>query len=460
MSIRILPDYLINRIAAGEVIEDALSALKELVENSIDARCSRIEIELIGGGHQLIRVSDDGCGMSPDDAVLCFERHATSKIRTPDDLLTIGTMGFRGEALAAIAAVGKVELKTAEKNRPGMLVEVHATKMIRAIPIHREPGTTIEVRDLFFCTPARRKFQETSRASRLKIEKWLARFALGYPHVRISLSEGEDHITFQDAITKVFGMHFSLENYPVHFCSEGISIDGLFGGWMMHRPQRNGQVIFINGRLVEAKVLSETVRQAYATRLPQGRHPIFLLFLRLPHALLDVNAHPQKKEVRFCQEEAILKIVYQSVHQALIQRRDPLVQQSPDISYGQIETKYWNPTPQPQDHPNSSLPLLPLEYKAPQILTLICHYILLDSLEIIDLRRALERIWYEKWDTHHKFDLHTVHKREFSMPEAEEIYRTLLQCQITAISPSGEPIIAKLEEGDIAACMNREFRTV
>jgi DNA mismatch repair protein MutL len=530
MTIRVLPENLINKIAAGEVVEDPLSVVKELVENSIDAGCSTIEIELIGGGHRLIRVSDDGCGMSQDDAVLCFERHATSKIRTQEDLLELSTMGFRGEALASIAAIGKVELKTARKGKAGTFVEIQGGKLLRVLPLERSHGTTIEVRELFFSTPARRKFQKSSEASSAKIEKWLCSFSLGYPGINFSLREGSKYLDFQDRLEMVFGKPFSSNHHPIDACKEGISVKGLLGGWVLHRPQRSGQVIFVNGRIVDAPQLSFAVKEAYATRLPQGRHPLFFLHVELPANLVDVNVHPQKREIRFCEENKVKEILRQTVSEIFDQK----IELSKPI-YVSFETA--DPIPwvlaEEETEKKYQEPLLPLQYKTPQILTLLWHYILLDSLEVVDLRRAVERILFEKCEFKHRigsepllipirlevsrFEASELRKRRdqyeamgfgfaeigerlfcieripegweasevtsalieslseekeenypkvfrrcikkrFTLSEAESIYKSLLACKIKEVSPSGDPIIAKLEESDIAACMNKESK--
>jgi DNA mismatch repair protein MutL len=530
MAIRVLPENLINKIAAGEVIEDPLSIVKEFIENSIDAGSTCIEVELLGGGHRLIRVSDDGCGMAQDDAVLCFERHATSKIRSSEDLFDLHTMGFRGEALASIAAVGKVELKTAVKDKMGTVVEIHGGKLLRVLPCQRAQGTTIEVRDLFFSTPARRKFQKSPEVSSAKIEKWLAFFSLGYPNVQFSLKEENKHLDFQSRIEMVFGPQFSHHHLKLDAKKDGICVQGLLGQWSLHRPQRSGQVVFVNGRVIDAPLVSFTIRQAYATRLPEGRHPLFFLNLRLPANSIDVNVHPQKKEIRFSEESYLKNVLQECVSEALDQKNSshkPIYasfekrDQIPWVFSEEIELK------------RESQEELPIQTSSAKILALIWQYILLDTLEIVDLQKAVERILFEKksaidrvasepllipvhlnlsrfeaGELRKKKDLlenmgfkvaelgekqfcvegipqgmeagkiHDVlieliseakeeHyprifkkciKRQFSLEEAQGIYKALMSCAIKDVSPTGEPIVARLEENVVAACFKRESK--
>jgi len=407
MSIRVLPELLINQIAAGEVIEDPLSIVKELIENALDAGAQTIDIELSAGGHRLIRVSDDGYGMQQDDAILCFERHATSKIRSMEDLESLTTMGFRGEALAAIAGVSKVTLRTATKKGGGTLVEMHGGKLLKVEPCSRMGGTTIEIRDLFFNVPARRKFQKSSQVSGAKIERWLSLFVLGYPEVTFSFRGLEKAIQWSKLETgllgrihDVYGSEFAAKQFVVEEKTEEYGLRGFISHIDLHRVQKTGQVVFVNRRLVQAPLVSHAVREAYATRLPEGRHPFFVLHLQLPSNQVDVNVHPQKKEVRFCDEEGIKNRIRSSIHKALTRPQE--LEKSPTPVYTNFQTLEalpWTLQEVPFC-PNEQIPL-PLPAAELKIELLLWHYLLLapnpqlpfkEDFVVVDLRRAIERI--------------------------------------------------------------------
>ncbi len=411
MAIRVLSELLINQIAAGEVIEDPLSIVKELIENSLDAGAQTIHIELIAGGHRLIRVSDDGCGMERDDAILCFERHATSKIRRMEDLETLSTMGFRGEALAAIAGVSKVTLQTAAKTDGGTLIEIQGGKCFNVGPCARMVGTTIEIRDLFYNVPARRKFQKSAQTSGVKIERWLSLFSLGYPEVSFSLHELEKVVCFPKMETgllgrlkDVYGTEFAEKQLTVEEKLEDFAIRGFISPVDMHRPQRSGQVVFINRRLVQAPLVSYAVREAFATRLPEGRHPLFVLHLQIPAHRVDVNVHPQKKEVRFYEEENVKKLIHESIRKTLAAPWQK--EGSPTVVYANLQTLEEVPWALCESFPAriEQIPL-PLPIIEPKIVGLLWHYAFVEAhpklsfkegIIIVDLQRAIERIMEER----------------------------------------------------------------
>lgn len=335
VKIRVLSDHLVNQIAAGEVVEDAASAAKELIENALDAGASRVVVHLEKGGYQLLSVVDDGCGMSADDAVLCFERHATSKIRQADDLVKIHTLGFRGEALAALAAVSKIRLTTAlreteNKESHGMQIEIAAGRILRATPYGRTPGTTIEIRELFYNVAARRKFQPSPITSEKAIMRLITAFALGYPHVDFLLyadgknvfqikrerDQGLDAI--KSRVENVLGDDLFVMQQPVDAHENGYCIQGFLGAPRHHRAQRSGQYLFVEGRYVYSSVISRCVREAFSTRLPEGRHPLFVLFLQFPRGEVDVNVHPQKKEVRFVNESFLSQFIQNALQKSFL----------------------------------------------------------------------------------------------------------------------------------------------
>lgn len=343
--IHLLSEETINRIAAGEVIENPSSVIKELIENAIDAGARHITVETKGGGFGLIRVVDDGCGMSAEDALLAFERHATSKIRTVDDLFSLGTMGFRGEALASIASIAEVTLVTADE-QGGTKVEIVGGKIISTDPFPRQRGTTIEVRSLFYNVPARKKFQKSVAASNGEIYKLLVTLSLAYPEVGLQLLS-EDRMAF--SAPAIEGSFFEqLEHRLVATLGDAVAsqarlvdregVQGFLGAPLHSRPKRSGQYLFINRRAVISPLISYAVRTAYGTRLDEDRHPLFALHLKLPSESVDVNVHPQKKEVRFQEEaalkEKILRIVRESLDPVPVSRGPMVFLEAPhsDIS--------------------------------------------------------------------------------------------------------------------------------
>ena len=333
--IRVLTDHTINKIAAGEVIENPASVAKELVENALDAGATEICIEIKGGGRQLIRVTDNGCGMTPDDALLCLERHATSKIKEVEDLLTIGTMGFRGEAIPSIASISKFTLLTcpnppASPEQMGTLVSVEGGKILNCSPAACAPGTTIEVKALFFNVPVRRKFQKSPAYDANEIQKMMTLLALGYPEVRFQLISNEKTVwqakppqsdSFEavlgERISTVLGAEFFEELCPVQSEKDLCSLRGFVGLPTSHRQNRTSQYLFINKRGVYSPFVSYAVRDGYGPSLPPNRHPIYVLHLNLPGEWIDVNVHPQKKEVRLRQESFFKDMIVRAVEKTL-----------------------------------------------------------------------------------------------------------------------------------------------
>lgn len=336
--IRVLNDQTINKIAAGEVIENPASVVKELVENSLDAGATQICVEIQEGGRQLIRVSDDGHGMSSDDALLCLERHATSKIREVEDIEDLLTMGFRGEAIPSIAAISKLTLLTcprseAEKKEEGTLVIVEGGRLLSCASAPRSSGTTIEVKSLFFNVPVRRKFQKSPSFDTQEIVKMLGLLALAYPTVQFELISDQksllktplisSSLSFQELLGRrlecVLGKEYSNDLIPLKFQQDPYDLVGYLGSPSSHRPNRTGQHLFINQRLVISPFIASAIREGYSTMLPNHRYPIFALHLRMPGSLLDVNVHPQKKEVRLRQEFQLKEALIQAVQTALCQ---------------------------------------------------------------------------------------------------------------------------------------------
>ncbi|PJD96123.1 MAG: DNA mismatch repair protein MutL [Parachlamydia sp.] len=329
--IRILDEHTINKIAAGEVIENPSSVVKELIENSIDAGASEICVEIHEGGRQLIRISDNGCGMNQDDALLSLERHATSKLQEVEDMETLTTMGFRGEAIPSIASISKFMLLTAQENtQNGTLILVEGGKVLRCGPAARSVGTTIEVKSLFFNVPVRRKFQKSPSFDTHEILKILTIQALAHPHIQFELISDHKSVlrtppskqsSFKEILYErmidVLGNDFAKDVTFLEGQEGDCRIIGYIGQPMASRPSKNQQFLFINQRAVSCPAIAFAIREGYGTALAAGRYPVFMLHLTLPGSLIDVNVHPQKKEVRIRQEHLIKNLLHSAVQKAL-----------------------------------------------------------------------------------------------------------------------------------------------
>ncbi|HEX7338402.1 MAG TPA: DNA mismatch repair endonuclease MutL [Rhodanobacteraceae bacterium] len=331
-SIRPLSLELVNQIAAGEVIERPASVVKELVENSLDAGAHRIEIDIEAGGSRLIRVRDDGCGIAADELPLALAAHATSKIASFDDLEHVATMGFRGEALASMASISRFALTSRPAGSElAMRVEAAASGLREARPAQHPPGTTIEVRDLFHNVPARRKFLRAERTEMGHIDDLVKTLALAHPEVEFRLSHnGKPLRLFKPAVdekaelvrvAEVMGPEFPGRCLHVAQQGAGMHLYGWVGLPTASRAQADQQYFFVNGRMVKDRVVAHAVRQAYADVLFHGRHPVFVLFLVLDPAGVDVNVHPAKHEVRFRQQRLVHDFLFGSLHEALADTR-------------------------------------------------------------------------------------------------------------------------------------------
>jgi DNA mismatch repair protein MutL len=327
-TIQILSEETINKIAAGEVIEDPASVVKELFENGVDAGASRIIVELQGGGFQKIGVTDNGKGMSHKDLPRCLERHATSKIRIAEDLSSILSMGFRGEALASIAAISKLSIKTCQEEK-GYELYAEGGTILSLKRIARNPGTTVEVFSLFYNVPARKKFQKSSGRTQTEIVKMLTRLALANPLLEVKCIADRKEIfssfmkrvkkrkeMTDQVIEKVLGEQFLEGSSTVYFQDKGCSLLGVVGASYKTRKNRMGQYLFVNGRAVQSPEISRAIYEGYGTRLPSHEHPTFVLHLTLPTEWVDVNVHPQKKEIRLHETSAIMEVVRKGVFAA------------------------------------------------------------------------------------------------------------------------------------------------
>jgi DNA mismatch repair protein MutL len=329
MAIRQLPPNLVNRIAAGEVVERPASVVKELVENAIDAGARRIDVTATGGGLQLIRVTDDGTGMARDDLALAVERHATSKLGG-DDLSHILTLGFRGEALPSIGAVARLSITSRlEGASEASAISVDGGHKAALKPAALSAGTEVEVRDLFYATPARLKFMKSERAETAAIADHVKRLALAHPEVAFSLSNGErtslrleacppglmDHGL--ERMGRVLGSDFLADALPVSAARDTMAAEGFAGLPTLHRANGLQCYLVVNGRPVRDKLIVGTVRAAYGDLLPRGRYPMLVLFLTVPPEEVDVNVHPAKTELRFRDPNAVRSLLIGALRDAL-----------------------------------------------------------------------------------------------------------------------------------------------
>jgi DNA mismatch repair protein MutL len=351
--IRILPDQVANQIAAGEVVDRPASVVKELLENALDAGANRIRVEVEAGGRRLIRISDDGQGMSRDDALLAFERHATSKLRTADDLLSIATLGFRGEALPSIASVARVTLETATgEEATGTRMEIAAGKIHHVDDAALPRGTTIAVADLFFNTPARRKFLRAESTELAHVTALVTHYALAHPEKHFELLSASHTLVSAPPVTRtaeriyqIFGKDTLAQLLPVAAETPleraglpepppwkkdpnepvrnpgALRLTGFYSKPELQKLNRNSIYIFVNKRLIRDRLLMHAITEAYRNVIPPTSFPVVLLFLEMPPEEVDVNVHPAKTEVRFRQQSHIHDFVRDSLRSALINAR-------------------------------------------------------------------------------------------------------------------------------------------
>lgn len=323
--IRVLDKSIADKIAAGEVIDRPVSIIKELLENSLDAGADSITVEIRNGGKSYIRVTDNGCGIESDQVEIAFRRHATSKISSEKDLDAIGTLGFRGEALASICAVSRVELITKTRDaRTGQKVAVDGSQIIENTATGCPDGTTVTVRDLFYNVPARRKFMGSDSAETRRIVDMVSRIAVAYVDVKITLINGNKTVfatrgngNIYNNIIKIYGSDIGRDLLPVDGRQGDFIIRGFVSPPSESAPSRNKQIFCVNGRVVSSKVLEKGLEDAYREKLFAGRFPVAFLFLSLPPEKLDVNVHPTKKEIRFDDDFEVEDFVRTNVSKAL-----------------------------------------------------------------------------------------------------------------------------------------------
>lgn len=335
MSIRQLPEILINQIAAGEVVERPASVVKELVENALDAGATRVDIDLEEGGVRLIRIRDDGGGIAPEELPLAVSRHATSKIASLDDLESVATLGFRGEALPSIASVSRFTLSSRRAaDAHGSSLQIEGGKLGDVMPRAHAPGTTVEVRELFYNVPARRKFLRAERTELGHIEEWLRSLALARPDVELRVSHNgkpsrryKPGDLYSDArLGETLGEDFAAQALRVDHSGAGLRLHGWIAQPHYSRASTDQQYLYVNGRSVRDRSVAHAVKMAYGDVLFHGRQPAYVLFLELDPTRVDVNVHPAKHEVRFRDARLIHDFVYRTLKEALAETRAGMTQ--------------------------------------------------------------------------------------------------------------------------------------
>lgn len=413
--IRLLDERLANRIAAGEVVDRPASVLKELVENSLDAGARSIRVTAEAGGKRLLRVEDDGVGMDRDDAVLAFERHATSKLRCLDDLEAIATLGFRGEALPAIASVSRLLLTTSDETGPGTEVEVRAGRMISVQETDRARGTSVEVAGLFFNVPARRRFLRSDGTELSHLLRVLTDLALAQPAVRFRLEHGgrtllETGSTTDCAerIEQLFGRELARRLVPISCDRASVKVWGFADRPADAGTRRDRQHLFVNGRRVQDRTLLHAVSEAYRETVAAGRHPALFLFVEVGRGEVDVNVHPQKAEVRFRRPMEVHDAVREAVAAAFrvpvavpdladlrpaLARRDPLPS-CPAVAVP--DTRAASQLCEPKPRRSQQTPVA-----TPEVLAqLLDSYVIAqerEGLVLVDQHAAHERVLFERY---------------------------------------------------------------
>ncbi|MBC7225966.1 MAG: DNA mismatch repair endonuclease MutL [Thermoflexales bacterium] len=415
--IRVLPPEIVAQIAAGEVVGRPASVIKELVENSIDAGAREIRIEVADGGKRMMRVADDGCGIPAAEVELAFQRHATSKLASAEDLNRIATLGFRGEALASIAAVSRVICATrAAEEETGTLIRLEGGEVVSRRPIGRPPGTTVTVEDIFYNVPARRKFLRSSATERRHIDAWITRYAMAYPTLRFALVHDGREVfrspgtgRMRDVLVAVYGVEVGsalLEIPPEEGAT--VRVEGFVSPPYFHRADRGEITLFVNGRWVQDARLTYAVIQAYHTLIPTGRYPLAVVMVTLPPEDVDVNVHPAKAEVRFRDGDGVFRAVQRAVRQAVTEEAGvPRMQaisgpappaHPPELRFPEAPRgEPVRPTPMPMlvppVAPAARLPVLRV------IGQVAATYIIAegpDGLYLIDQHAAHERVLYER----------------------------------------------------------------
>jgi len=343
--IHLLPDAVANQIAAGEVIQRPASAVKELMENAVDAGATSIKVVLKDAGRALIQIIDNGSGMSPADAQICFERHATSKLASAADLFKIKTMGFRGEAMASIAAIAQVELKTKRAaDSTGTLVRIEASQITLVEPCSSSDGTSISIKNLFYVTPARRNFLKSNSVELRHIIDEFQRQALAHPNLFFSLHHDGNELfhlpagNLKQRITGIFGNNYAERIVPVEESTEQVSIEGYIGKPAFAKKTRGEQYFFVNNRFIKDNYLNHAINNAFDQLLGDNSFPLYILFLTVEPSHIDVNVHPTKTEIKFKDEKLIYAVLRAAVKRALGKYNiSPSIDFNTETSFGNLK---------------------------------------------------------------------------------------------------------------------------
>lgn len=438
-NIRILPENLRNKIAAGEVVERPASVVKELIENSIDAEASKIVINIAKAGKRLISVSDNGCGMEKEDVLLAFERYATSKIIDEKDLFNIRTMGFRGEALSSIAAVSKVTLSTSRPDSIGTCLEITGG-VIKEVRECSTVGTTIEIKDLFYNTPARRKFLKSDTTENHHIIDTITRAALCNHIIGFDLIiDGGNVLTLPPArslkerLVQIFGMEFTDALFEISHEAADMTVTAFIGKDTNFRNNRNSQYLFINNRPVKDASIAYAVYKYYEGAIPKDRHPIFFIFLTISPHELDFNVHPAKWEVRFADKTSVFNFVYQAIKNKainIIGNEKPAAEHPPHPSA--LMSGYYDSSNMPQVFSMAAETLPLYESKATDIVKSIylgetfVAFANKGGLTIFDYHAAHERINYERLLKKYDLEIHNLLFPEQASLSASD-YRIIIE---------------------------------
>lgn len=390
-----LDESVINQIAAGEVVENAASIVKELIENSLDAKSTEIYVTISGGGQDLILVEDNGIGMSKEDALLSFQRHATSKIRKVEDLFSLSSMGFRGEALAAISSVSHFEMKTSDGEGATEIIG-KGGEIEKVTPTVRNQGTSIQISHLFYNTPARKKFQKTKSFSQSQVTKTIEILASAHPEISFQLWVDKKKILSftkekrEDRIESVFG------KLPLRVRSSGIL--GFFSSLEDVKSHRRGQILFINDRPCVSPVISRAVERGYGTRIQERTYPSFVLFLEIDPSLVDVNVHPQKREVRLSRENELFHKIERAVSQMFEEEaKEKMSSFSSSLQFDRVEP--FSFVKESTSPARSVQEVLPWEMKE-RPLTLMGSFLLFEKegLFLLDIAKAHARVLFERME--------------------------------------------------------------
>ena len=502
MTIRQLPDTLINQIAAGEVVERPASVVKELVENALDAGARRIDIDLEEGGVRLIRIRDDGAGIEADELPLAVSRHATSKIASMEDLESVATLGFRGEALPSVASVSRFAMTSRRPHAAhGAMLQVLGGAVGQVTPQPHPPGTTVEVRDLFYNVPARRKFLRAERTEFSHIDEWLRSLALARPDVELRVShngkasrrwKGDIELLGEARLHEAVGEEFARNALRVEHAGAGLRLHGWIAQPGYNRASGDQQYLYVNGRSVRDRNIAHAVRQAYSDVLFHGRHPAYVLFLELDPRGVDVNVHPAKHEVRFRESRLVHDFTYRALHEALAETRAGVAATHPHPGASQ-----WSMPPPRQgaiglrvaDAPaayaalyaaadtlpasasaaNEAMPddapggMPPLGFAIAQLHGIYILAENADGMIVVDMHAAHERIGYEKLKAAHDgAGLHTqpllvparvaVSEREADLAERESGVLAELGFEVARSGPQSlllRSVPALLAHGDV-----------